>query len=248
MAILIGGGTNALWAWNQADDNGADRILALEKQLGRVSSYIPDTGVVLENKNGAEISQIDVGVNVFADGQTYGTNRLTSVSNPFTRGMVGLPITISGYGQRVIESFTAAGDITFSGSTIPTGTGRRFTQPLGISGFTDGVISSGNTLQSASSPFYAELVGRNVNIVNVGTREITAYTSASEVDFGGASVGDNTGVNFSIPIFIESREHSLESAGGQIIDSHRVPASNAATVVRWRIGERVKRGAERIVV
>lgn len=243
MAVLIGGATGVRAVYNQADDNAADRILALFDQVG--TALTPDQGVITRQKIGSEVAEIDVGVNVYADGVTYGDNRLTSASAPFTPTMVGLTISVSGHGQRVIENHVSAGEVELSGSVMAAATGVQFTTPLGIAGF-DCTVSLGTVITCADAPFYAQLVGRNVHIVNVGTRQVAAYTSATEIEVEGPAIADQD-LRVFVPIFMEQAERSLW-AGSQIVDSHRLPAMNTATTIRWRLGPRPRRGAQRTVV
>ena len=243
MAVFIGGAAGSRVVYNQADDNAADRILAFRDQVGLVLT--PDHGVILRQRIGSQIAEIDVGINVHADGQTYGTNRLTSVSSPFTPTMVGLTMTIAGYGQRVIEQVTAANDIEVSGSVMAINVGVRFTTPLGTAAF-DCQVSSGNTLTNTDSPFYAELVGRNVYLVNVGLRQVLSHVSADEITVDGATMVDQI-LRVMVPVFMERAQRSMW-AGSQIVDSHRLPALNTATTIRWQLGPRPRRGVQRTVV
>lgn len=231
-------------AWNQADDCTADRLLGLRAQIGALTDLVPDRGAVTKTKIGNEIIDLDVGVNVFVDGVTDGSNTLTSASSPFTRAMIGLPITITGHGRRVIEAVIGPGEIEFSGQPIAAATGVRFTQPLGITAFDDGRVD-GNTLTSASQPFSPELVGRRLSLHLHGSREVTAYVSASEVTFDGSPLALQDGLRFTLPVVMEQAERSLSTNGGQIVDSRRVPSLTQATVVRWRFGERRRRGKPR---
>lgn len=250
MAVLIGGALGARIAYEQADDNSADRLLGLQAQVGIADEWVPNAGVVVARKLGSEIIDIDVGLNVYADGQTFGTgdNRLVSAGAPFTPTMVGLPLTIFGFGDRIVEVYGSATEIEYSGAAIAAGTGRRFTTPLGIAAFDDAVVD-GNTITSASAPFYAELVGRNVGIGDLGTRKVTAFTSATEVDFDGAAVTPSmSGARVTVPVFMEEAERNLSALSGQVLDSHRVPATSSPMIMRWRMGERKRRGSQRTVV
>lgn len=243
MAVFIGGATGSRVVHNQADDNAADRILAFRDQVGLVLT--PDQGVILREKIGSQVAEIDVGINVYADGRTYGTNRLTSVSAPFTPTMVGLTISVSGHGARVIEQVTAANDIEVSGSTMAINVGVRFTAPLGTAAF-DCQVSDYTKLTCADAPFYAELVGRNVYLVNVGLREVLSHTSATEIRVEGPAVADQI-LRVMVPVFMERAQRGLW-AGPQIVDSHRLPAMNTATTIRWRLGPRPRHGVQRTVV
>jgi hypothetical protein len=62
--------------------------------------------------------------------------------------------------------------------------------------YTDGVVSAGNTLTSASGPFTADHVGRLV-YVRGRTRLVTAFVSANEINFGGTPMEDAARVDFS---------------------------------------------------
>jgi hypothetical protein len=243
MAVFIGGAPGSRVAYNQADDNAADRILAFRAQVGLVLT--PDQGVILSEKIGNELAEIDVGISVYADGRTYGTNRLTSISSPFTPTMVGLSIIVSGHGQRVIELVTAANDIEVSGSVMPINVGLRFTTPLGTAAF-DCQVSLSTTLTNTDSPFYPELVGRNVYLVNFGLREVLTYVSADEITIAGPAIANQI-LRVMVPVFMERAERGLW-AGSQIVDSHRLPAMNTATTIRWQMGPRPRRGVQRTVV
>lgn len=107
MAVFMGGASGARLAFDQADDNSADRLLALWAQEGFADTYVPDHGVILSRRIGHTTVDLDVGLNVHADGQSYGTNRLTSADAPFSKSMIGLPFTIYGHGQRIVETVTA---------------------------------------------------------------------------------------------------------------------------------------------
>lgn len=235
-------------AYNQADDNAADRLLALQVQVGLASTMVSDSGVVLSRRIASEIIDIDVGLNVFGDGQTYGGSdrRITSASMPFTAAMVGLPITIYGHGRRFIEAFNGYGDVEYSGPVIAAQSGLRFTQPLGLVSFEDGQID-GNTLTSSSAPFYPQLVGRNVSVHELGTREVVSYASASEIELDGAASVLMQGLRFTLPVVMEQADRLLKS-GSQVIDAHRSPPLTVPTIMRWRLGERRRRGAQRTVV
>lgn len=248
MAVLLGGGSAVRVAYNQKDDNAADRLLALQAQVGLVETFVGDLGTVLRRKIGFEIMDVDVGLNIFDDGQTYGGSdmRLTSASNPFTATMVGLQMTIIGHGQRYIEVYNGPGDIEYGGAVIDADTGLQFTQPLGTASFEDGQVS-GNTITSVSAPFYAGLVGRNIHVDGLGSREISAYTSTSEIDFGGSAEPFRDGVLFTIPVILATADRQL-IAGSQVIDSHRSPPLIMPTTMRWRLGERRERGTKRVVV
>jgi hypothetical protein len=247
MAVLVGNTSGALVAYDQARDNAADRLLGLQAQVGAADVMVPDHGTVLSRKLGSEIIDIDVGLNVFNDGVANGTNTLTSASGPWTKAMVGLSFTIFGHGQRQIATYVSANEIEFSGPVIAVATGLRFTQPLGLALFEDGAVD-GNSLQSASAPFYSQLEGRHVSIVDLGSRMITAYVSPNEVSFDGAAVSPaQADRHFSVPVIMD-RADRLLSAGGQIVDAHRTPDTAQAMTMRWRLGERRRRGGQRTVV
>jgi hypothetical protein len=237
MAVVIGGSQGLVTAWNAGDNSPADRLLSLQAQEGLAGSWLPDSGTVLARVLGLETAQIDVGVNVFGDGVTNGTQTLTSASAPFAAAMVGLPITVFGHGRRVIETWVSASQVTVSGPAMAAGTGVRFTQPLGISAFLDGVTNGTNDLTSASAPFTAAMVGRRTSIEDLGTREITAFTSATQITVDGSPLPAATGLRFTVPVFVEAADRRL-LAGAKVIDSHRSPPANVATVVRWRVGRR----------
>lgn len=247
MAVLLGGGAGVRIAYNQADDNAADRLLALQAQVGRAVTMVGDVGTILQRRIGFELIDIDVGLNIFDDGQVYGgvDRRLTSVSAPFTPTMVGLQMTIFGQGRRYIEAYNGPGDIEYSGAVIAATTGLRFTQPLGLASFDDGHVD-GNVLTSLSGPFYPELVGRNVSIHELGTFTIATYTSPTEIVFKGSGPLID-GVRFTVPVFM-GEEDRLLIAGAQLVDAHRSPPLNTPTTMRWRLGERVRRGRQRVVV
>lgn len=237
MAVVIGGSQGLVTAWNAGDNSPADRLLALQDQEGLAGTWVPDAGTVLSRQLGLESAIIDVGVNVFADGVANGTTTFTSASAPFTRAMVGLPITVFGRGRRVIESWVSAGQVLLSGPGLVAGTGIRFTQPLGINAFLDGVTAGTNVLTSASAPFTATMVGRHTTIDDLGTRVVTVFTSTSSVTVDGAPLPAATGRRFTVPVFTEAAERRL-LAGAKVIDSHRSPAAALPTLVRWRVGRR----------
>ena len=237
MAVVVGGNQGLVTAWNAGDNSPADRLLALQDQEGLISTWTPNAGLVLSRHVGLESVIIDVGVNVFADGVANGTTTFTSASAPFASAMVGLPITIFGHGRRVIESRVSASQVTVSGPAIPAATGIRFTQPLGISAFLDGVSVGTNALTSASGPFTAAMVGRRVTIDDLGTRLVTVFTSANSVTVDGSPLPAAVGRRFTVPVFAEAAERSLLS-GAKVVDSHRSPAANTPTVVRWHVGRR----------
>jgi hypothetical protein len=250
MAVLLGGGAGVRIAYNQADDNAADRLLALQAQVGLAVTMVGDVGVVTQRRIGFELIDIDVGLNIFDDGRTYGEvapgpYHLTSVSAPFTPTMVGLQMTIFGHGRRYIERYIGPGDIEYSGPAIAATTGLRFTQPLGLASFDDGHVD-GDVLTSLSGPFYPELVGRNVSIHELGTFAITAYTSPTAVVFDGSGPLID-GVRFTLAVFM-AEEDRLLIAGAQVLDAHRSPPLNTPTTMRWRLGDRSRRGSQRVVV
>jgi hypothetical protein len=252
MAVLLGGGAGVRIAYNQADDNAADRLLALQAQVGRAVTMVGDVGVILQRRIGFELIDIDVGLNIFDDGQTYGEDpgppvhrTLTSASAPFMSTMLGLQMTIFGHGLRYIEKVVSATEIWYSGPAIAAATGLRFTQPLGLASFDDGHVD-GNVLTSVSGPFVPELVGRNVSIHELGTFAIATYTSPTEIVFKGSGPLID-GVRFTVPVFM-TEEDRLLLAGAQIIDAHRSPPLNTPTTMRWRLGDRSRRGGQRVVV
>jgi len=249
MAVIVGGTSGAKAAYDRARDNPADRLLALWQQIGDPSTLVPDHGTVLSIRRGSGVVEIEVGLNVFGDGQTYGgvDRRLTSVTAPFTKSMLGLPIKIFGYGSRVVEAVNSTSEIEYSGLAVDAGTGRRFTQPLGRASFFDGQISGGNTLTSASEPFYPDLTGRPVVITDLGVRTMT-YVSATTVTFDGAAVADRIHVHFTVPVILGPEERSMETAGGQVVDSHRVDEISTPTTILWRFGARPLPATPRTVV
>lgn len=244
MAVIMGNALGARVAWDQLDDNVADRLLALDAQIGRPETLVPGAGTVLAIAEGQEIVEMDVSLNVLGDGVADGTNHLTSVSGPWTRAMVGLSLAILGHGQRTITAYHAAGDIEFSGSPIAAATGLRFTWPLGLVAFDDGVLD-GLTLTSVSAPFSADLVGGHVNIDGIGIRHIDTYVGDDEVTVDGAPVVYRNRLRFTLPVTASQAEHSLSTTGGQIVDGHRLPALATATTLRWRLGDRARRGTPR---
>lgn len=244
MAVLAGGSQGARVAWDQGDDNAADRVLGLQAQIGRVESWTPSQGTVLGLREGSEVVVLDVGVNVYDDGVANGTNTFTSASAPFEASMVGLAIDIQGLGRRVVTAYTSASEIEVSGPVLAAGTGLRFNTPLGIAQFTDGVTDGSNTLTSASAPFNASHVGTRVGVHAHGSRLVTAFTSATEVELDGDPLPAGSGVYFTVLTDLEPSEQSL-SAGGQVVSSHRLPRLAAATVMRWNVGERRERGRPR---
>ncbi len=235
MAVLAGGSSGALWAWNQAEENPADRVMGLQAQVGRPETWVASEGFFLRSRVGSEITELDFAITALDDGVTNGTNTLTSASGPFEPSMVGLQISVVGFGQRFVTSYTSANEIEFSGNPIAAGSGRRFTLPIGRSQFNDGELS-GTSLISASAPFNPSHVGTNANVNGLGTREIIAYISPTEVTLEGGPFPAQTGVLFTAVTDIEPREVSL-SSGGQVVDSHRTPRTNVATTIRWRVGD-----------
>lgn len=235
MAVVIGGNQGLTWCWDAGVNNPADRLLALQRQEGRAETWLPDAGTVLTRRVGMSLVEIDVGINVYADGVANGTNTLTSASAPWLAAMVGLPFSISGRGQRVIENVVSASQITFSGPVIAAATGLKFTKPVGLNAFLDGVTTGANTLTSASGPFTAQHVGRRTTIDDLGTRVITVFNSATQVTVDGPVLPAATGRRFTVPVFTETADRRLLS-GSKVIDSHRQQALNSPLVVRWRVG------------
>ena len=134
MALIAGGITGLALAWDTDLDNASDRVLALQDQHGSAYGWTPDVGFVDARRVGLEAVEVDANQNRFDDGATFGTNTLTSASNPFSVDMVNEPIEIEGFGTRVVASFVNAGEITFSGGAIAAGVGRKFLVPLGVAG------------------------------------------------------------------------------------------------------------------
>lgn len=241
MAVLAGGSSGALLAWNQAEDNPADRVMGLQDQVGRPESWASSEGILLRTRVGSEITELDYAITSFDDGVTNGTNTLTSASAPFESSMVGLHISITGFGQRFVTSYTSASEIEFSGNPIVAGTGRRFTLPIGRALFEDGVFDGVTTnLTSASAPFNPSHVGTTINVNALGTRVVEIYVSPTEVTLDGSPPAAQTGVLFTAITDVEPREINL-SSGGQVVDSHRTPRTNSATVIRWRVGDIIRR-------
>lgn len=235
MAVVIGGNQGLTWGWDAGADNPTDRLLALQRQEGRAETWQPEAGTVLTRRVGISLVEIDVGINVFADGVANGTNTLTSASAPWLAAMVGLPFTVYGRGRRVIESVVSDSQITFSGPVIASATDLKFTRPVGINAFLDGVTVGTNTITSASAPFTSQHVGRRTTIDDLGTRVITAFTSATEVTVDGPALPAAAGRRFTVTIFTEAADRHMLS-GPKVIDSHRQQAINYPLVVRWRIG------------
>lgn len=250
MAVVCGGPQGATLAWNAADDAVADRLLALQDQEGLSETWTVDAGVILERRISHEINEIDVGVNVYGDGVTNGTNTFTSATGPFLPSMLGLTIYIQGHGTRVITQVTSANSIEFSGNAIAADTGIVFSTTLGQALFEDGetgslagtaTVFSGvpdNILYSPSAPFDAQLLGRRVVLRDFGSREVTAVNSANEIEFDGAPVAAGDQRVFTLPVVLEEDEHQL-LAGGKVIASQRRPDVVAATIVRWAVGGNV---------
>lgn len=247
MAVVFGGSAGARVAWDAGVDSPADRLLALAAQEGSAYVLFPDRGAILTRRVGLESVEIQVGVSVFTDGVVSGGNTLTSVSAPFESSMLGMSLVISGFGRRTITSFTSASQVGFSGPAIPNAGGYRFTAPTGTSLFTDGQTGSlagtvnvmsgtpDNKLVSASAPFKAGMVGRRVSIATIGSRVITAFVSANEVTIDGPAIPAGVDRPFTVPVFVEQAERQIK-AGSKVLDSHRTPAMNTPTIVRWRIG------------
>jgi hypothetical protein len=241
MAVLAGGSAGTLLAWNQAEDNSADRVMGLQAQVGRPETWTASEGVLLRTRVGSEITELDYALTAFDDGVTDGTNKLTSAAGPFEKSMVGLTISIVGWGQRVVESFVSANEITFSGNPIVAGPGRRFTLPIGRALLDDGAFDGlTSNLTSITGAFDPSHVGTVVNINVLGSRLVTAYVSPTEVTLEGAPPPAGSGIFFTLITDVEPREVSL-SSGPQVVDSHRTPRTNAATVMRWRVGDVLRR-------
>jgi hypothetical protein len=235
MAVFIAGGAGGRWAFNRGVDNGADQLIAFQAQTGPARTYVPDVGAILERQWTSENAQIDVGLNVFGDGQTFlGNNNLTSASAPFAKAMRGLSFLIFGHGQRTIVSVTDANTLIYSGPSMGDHTGLRFTQPLGLALFEDGIVD-GQVLTSALAPFAPRHVGQHVSLANLGTRIITAHNSATEVEVDGLPMIRQDGVFFTLPVIMEAADRLL-AAGSQVIDAHRTPETNAPMVMRWHLG------------
>jgi hypothetical protein len=233
MAVIFGGANGARVAWDAAADSAADRLLALQAQEGTVYAFTTSRGSVINRRVGADYAEINVGINVFSDGVVSSGNTLSSASAPFLRSMLGMQVELADRGRRRITTVTTASQVTFDGPATTNGS-IHFTLPTGYSAFNDGVVS-GNQLSSASAPFSASMVGRDLVIRGTGTRTITGFTSTSVITFDGAPVPDATQRIFNLPVFTAQREHAI-LAVGKVVDSHRVPALNTPTVVRWRIG------------
>jgi len=235
MAVFMGGGLGTALAYDQADDNQADRLLALQNQIGLAETFV--SGHIISRKIGHETIEIDTGVNFFNDGITNGTNQLTTASStPFQKAMMGLPITIYGHGQRFIEVVNADNDIEFSGTPIDADTDIVFTQPLGLSSFLDGNVDA-NSLGSASEPFHLSMEGKNVWIQGYGSRVIETYNSPGAIVFGGTPIPAQERIKFIIPVVMAAANRALLTASSQVIDSCRTPATSTAMVMRWRLGK-----------
>lgn len=241
MAVLAGGSAGTLLAWNQAEDNPADRVMGLQAQVGRPESWTASEGILLRTRVGSEITELDYALTAFDDGVTNGTVTLTSASGPFEKSMVGLTISIVGWGQRFVESFVSANEITFSGNPIVAGVSRRFTLPIGRALLDDGVFDGATSnLVSATGAFNPSHVGTVVNINSLGSRLVTAYVSPTEVTIEGAAPPAGSSILFTLITDVEPAEVSL-SSGAQVVDSHRTPRMNAAAVMRWRVGDVLRR-------
>jgi len=247
MAVVFGGSSGARVAWDAGMDSPADRLLALAAQEGSAFTLVPDRGTILARRVAAEVVEIEVGISVFADGVVSGGNTLTSASAPFEGSMLGMTLLISGFGRRRIIAVASANQVEFDGPSVPNAGGYRFTAPTGTSLFADGQSGSlagtvnvmagapANKLVSASAPFKAGMVGRRVSIAGIGSRRITAFVSATEVTLDGAAMGPAVNLRFTVPVFVEQAERQIK-AGSKVLDSHRTPAMNTPTIVRWRIG------------
>lgn len=235
MALFLASASVGRWAWDRARDNGADQLIALQAQVGPVADMVPDVGTIVDTHWAADGVQLDVGLNVYADGVTSAANNeLTSVSAPFAKAMLGLQTLIYGHGQRTITNVVSASKIVYSGLSAGDHTGLRFTQPLGIAAFMDGIVYD-NFLTSASAPFTPDIEGRHVSIAGAGTRLVTAYNSATEIEVDGALMALREGVHFTMPVIMAAADRLL-SAGAQIIDAHRSPATNTPMIMRWHLG------------
>lgn len=228
MAVFAGN----QWAWDQADDNTADKLMALRHQLGE--SFYVDRGVVLETRVGLETITVDCGINTFTGGVTFLGRRLVSGMAPFSKSMLGLTITIVGFGRRVIEEVISSTEIVYSEPEIPQAGGRQFTVPTGLGVFWDGEVE-GNSLKSVSAPFTQSLVGKHVTITDIGTKEILALVSGDEITVDGPSMAYMTQRRFVLPVLIPRHDYGLY-CGGPMIDSTRVPETSAPSIIRWRLG------------
>jgi hypothetical protein len=236
MAVIAGGGSGVIVARDQISDNKSDRLLALQAQEGKFDDWASSHGSIVSRRTGSEFSQIDYGLSTYEDGVTNGTNTLTSASGPFEPGMVGLRVIIQNQGYRFIETYTSANEITFSGGVIAAATGVRFTTPVSIAQFTDGVSYGTNVLTSASGPFTADMVGRKTSISAVGTREIVTYTSPTEIEVDGPAFGPAPGHYFTVAIDIPPTDVEMISGAGKTVDAHRTPRLTSPTLLRWVVG------------
>lgn len=254
MAVLAGGAVDVSRVYNQGDDNAADRLMALRAQIGDLDALVPGEGVIIRTKMASELVEIDVGIDVLDDGQTFGLGDrrlVTTVHTPFTEAMVGMSFEILGHGLRVIEDVISTSEIEYSGLAVAVGTGRRYTVPKGQAGFEHGEISAANKLTSDSAsdePFSAELVGHNVYMSNIGVREVATYIDARNITLAGDPITPQPVARYYAPVFREQSDQWLETSGGQVVDSHRVPETAAATTMRWQFGARRRRGVQRTVV
>ena len=236
MAVIAGGGSGVIVARDQISDNKSDRLLALQAQEGKFDDWVSSHGSVVSRRLGAEMSQIDYGLSTSEDGVTNGTNTLTSASGPFEAGMIGLRIYIQNQGYRFIETFTGANQISFSGAVIAAATGVRFTTPVSIAQFTDGVSYGTNVLTSTSGPFTADMVGRKTSISGVGTRKIVTFTNANEIEVDGPVFGAAVGHYFTVAIDIPPTDVEMVSGAGKTVDAHRTPRLTSPTLLRWVVG------------
>jgi len=238
MAVISGSSDGLFWSWRSSEQIASDRLLALQSQEGLAEDWQPDSGVVVKRLIGLSEVVVDVAVDVYIDGVTNGTNVLSSASAPFRPEMVGLAITVSGLGRRVIELVVSSSAVELSGPPMTAASGRHFTAPLGTAAFLDGVTYGDQRLTSVSAPFSASSVGRRTSIDDQGTRVITSFTSPSEVEVDGPPLPAAASRRFTLPVFSDPVDRGLETGGGAVIESRRTPSAISPTILRWRIGGR----------
>jgi hypothetical protein len=122
MAMVGGGTSGGKVIFDSVINNDADRLLYVQEKHGKYETWGVGQGVVNRRLNGFEQIEIESDPLGSDDGQTFGDNRLVSVSGFFRVDMVGSVVIIDGM-RRTVTIFTNSTEIEVSGDAIPAATG-----------------------------------------------------------------------------------------------------------------------------
>lgn len=145
MALVGGGAAGGRVFADVAINNNSDRVHYLQKQVGGYLTWLPNAGLITDQRASFKSASIEADPNGGNDGETFGNQRLVSAAGLFRSDMVGKKVFIDGM-ERTVTIFTSSTEIEVSGDALPATTGRLFTVDGGILASERSMSSAGQIL------------------------------------------------------------------------------------------------------